>query len=56
MTQIIRAYTLCSDYDTVCSDKGEPKFWRIILPRSLLSGVICYSEVLVITTMYIQVV
>jgi len=54
MTQIIRAYTLCSDYDTVYSGKGEPKFWRIILPPSLLSEVICY--LLVIKTMYIEVV
>jgi len=56
MTQIIRAYTLFSDYDTVYSGKGEPEFWRIILPPYLPSEVICYSAVLVVTTMYSHVV
>jgi len=56
MTHIIRAYTLCSDYDTVYSGKGEPKFLRIILPPRLVSEVMSYSEVMVVTTMYIQIV
>ena len=50
MTRMIRAWTLCFDYDTVYSDKGGPKFWRIIPPSSLLSEVICYSALLATTS------